>query len=118
MLYTPLIFLTPGGYKLTPLYDVMSAAPYPELSAHKMKLSMAVGSSHYRIKEIQPRHFYQTGQKAGLRKGDMDDIFSRLVPRIDHAIAEARVLAVEQGVPETTYEPILAGVKERAALIE
>ena len=37
------IFLTPGGYKLTPLYDVMSAYPYSSLSAHKIKLAMAVG---------------------------------------------------------------------------
>jgi serine/threonine-protein kinase HipA len=44
------IFLTPGGYKLTPLYDVISAYPYPELSNHKVKLAMAVGNSHYRIK--------------------------------------------------------------------
>lgn len=112
------IFLTPGGYKLTPLYDVMSAYPYPALSAHKVKLAMSVGSSHYRIKEIQQRHFYQTGQKAGLREGDMDGIFGKLVPQINNAIAEVRVLAVEAGMPETTYEPILDGVKKRAGLIE
>ena len=96
----------------------MSAYPYPALSAHKIKLAMAVGSSHYRIKEIQPRHFYQTGQKAGLREDDMDDIFGKLVPQIDNAIAEVRALAVEAGMPEETYEPILAGVKKRTALIE
>jgi len=111
------IFLTPGGYKLTPLYDVMSATPYPELSAHKIKLAMSVGNSHYRIKEIQPRHFYQTGQKAGLREDDMDDIFGKLVPQIDEALAEVRALAVDKSVPETTYKPILAGVKKRASLI-
>ncbi len=112
------IFLTPGGYKLTPLYDVMSVYPYLELSAHKIKLAMAVGSSHYRIKEILPRHFYQTGQKAGLREVDMDDIFSSLVSQIDDAIAEVRALALAEGVPETTYEPILVGVEKRVALIE
>ena len=112
------IFLAPGGYKLTPLYDVMSAYPYSELSSHKIRLAMAVGKSHYRIKEIQPRHFYQTGQKAGLRKDDMDDIFANLVPQIDHAIAEVRALAVKASLPETAYEPILAGVEKRASLIE
>ena len=39
------VFLTPGGYKLTPLYDVMSASPYPQLSPHKIKLAMAVGKN-------------------------------------------------------------------------
>ncbi|MEE9346154.1 MAG: hypothetical protein V3U88_11165 [Methylococcales bacterium] len=48
----------------------------------------------------------------------MDDIFSDLVPQIDHAITEIRALAMKKGVPETTVEPILAGIKNRAALIE
>jgi serine/threonine-protein kinase HipA len=112
------IFLTPGGYKLTPLYDVISAYPYPELSNHKVKLAMAVGNGHYRIKEILLRHFYQTGQKAGLREADIDDIFSSLLSQIGSVLAETRALAVNTGVPETTYESILTGVKKRAALIE
>ena len=112
------IFLTPGGYKLTPLYDVMSAYPYAALSAHKIKLAMVLGKNHYRIKEIQLRHFYQTGQKAGLREDDMDDVFGKLVPQIDKALAEVRALAVDEAVPKTTYEPILAGVEKRALLIE
>ena len=37
------IFLTPGGFRLTPLYDVMSAAPYPEFPVQKIKLAMALG---------------------------------------------------------------------------
>ena len=77
-----------------------------------------MGNTHYRIKEIQRRHFYQTGQKAGLREDDMDDIFANLVPQIDNAIAEVRALAVEESVPETTYEPILAGVEKRAGFIK
>ncbi len=112
------VFLTPGGYKLTPLYDVMSASPYPELSPHKVKLAMSVGkNSHYRLMEIQPRHFYQTGQAAGLRKQDMDDIFSRLLARLDAAIAEVEALAVGAGAPQSTSAPILEGVRKRAALI-
>ncbi len=92
------IFLTPGGYKLTPLYDVMSASPYPQLSPHKVKLAMAVGENrHYRRKEIQPRHFYQTGQATGLGKQDMDSIFSGLLARIDAALAEVEALAAKAG---------------------
>lgn len=111
------IFITPGGYRLTPLYDVMSAAPYPEFSDHRIKLAMAVGKGHYRIKKILPRHFYQTGQKAGLRESDIEDIFSELSVQIDKAIEKVSALAVNANVPETTYEPILAGVKMREGLI-
>ncbi len=113
------IFLTPGGYKLAPLYDVMSAAPYSEFSAHKVKLAMAVGNNrHYRVKEIQPRHFYQTGQKVGLRKQDIDDVFADLISQMDGALTKLAKLAVTVGVPDSTSGPILAGVKKRAGLIK
>ncbi len=113
------IFLSPGGYKLTPLYDVMSAAPWPEFSAHKIKLAMAVGNkNHYRLKQIQLRHFYQTGQKAGLREQDMDGIFSGLAAQVDNAIAVAAALAADAGMPESTSEPILAGVNKRAGMMQ
>ncbi|MCP4412370.1 MAG: type II toxin-antitoxin system HipA family toxin, partial [Gammaproteobacteria bacterium] len=98
--------------------DVMSAAPYPELSAHKVKLAMSVGDKrHYRLKEILPRHFYQTGQKAGLREQNMDEILPDLVAQIDDAITAVASLAEGSRVPLATYEPILAGVEKRAKLI-
>jgi serine/threonine-protein kinase HipA len=45
------IFITPGGFKLTPLYDVMSASPYPEYSKQKAKLARAPGDNrHYKVR--------------------------------------------------------------------
>ena len=112
------IFLTPGGYRLTPLYDVMSAAPYPEFPVQKIKLAMALGDKgYYRLSQIQLRHFYQTGQKAGLHEQDMESIFSDLSARIAGAIAEAAAVAANAGMPELTAGPILAGVSKRAGMI-
>jgi len=112
------IFLTPGGYRLTPLYDVMSAAPYPEFPVQKVKLAMALGDKgYYRLSQIQLRHFYQTGQKAGLHEQDMDSIFSDLAARMEGAIAEAAALVADAGMPESTAGPILAGVSKRATLM-
>jgi len=112
------IFITPGGYRLTPLYDVMSASPYPEFPVLKVKLAMAVGDkNYYRLKQIQFRHFYQTGQKAGLRKQDMDDIFSGLAAQMEDAITTAAALAADAGMPASTFELILAGVSKRARMI-
>ena len=112
------IFLTPGGYRLTPLYDVMSAAPYPEFPVQKIKLAMAIGNKgYYRLNQIQLRHFYQTGQKAGLRAQDMDSIFSDLAAQMDDAIAEATALAADAGMPELTSGPIFDGVSKRAAML-
>ena len=113
------IFITPGGYRLTPLYDVMSAAPYPQLSDHKVKLAMAVGDNrHYRLKEIQPRHFYQTARKAGLRDEDVDEILSGLASRMDGAIGDVAQLAAEAGMPEHTYKPVFEGITSRARMMQ
>ena len=112
------IFLTPGGYRLTPLYDVMSAAPYPEFPAQKVKLAMAIGDKgYYRLSQIQLRHFYQTGKKAGLSVQDMDNLFSDLGTRMEGAITEVAALAAEAGTPESTTGPILEGVRKRAGMI-
>jgi serine/threonine-protein kinase HipA len=112
------IFLTPGGYRLTPLYDVMSAAPYPEFPVQKIKLAMALGDKgYYRLSQIQLRHFYQTGQKAGLREQDMDSIFSDLAARMEDALTDAAAMATYAGMPESTAGPILAGVRKRAGMI-
>ncbi len=112
------IFHTPGGTTLAPLYDVISAAPYPELSVHKLKLAMAVGDrGHYRLKEVQPRHFYQTGQRAGLRAQDMDGLFSDLTAQMEGTLEKMATLAAEAGMPESTSGAILAAVKGRAEIL-
>jgi serine/threonine-protein kinase HipA len=111
-------FLAPGGYKLTPLYDVMSASPYPQLSYHKVKLAMAVGDNrHYRLKEIMPRHFYQTGRKSGLRDEDIDGIVSEIESQIDGALESVSALAIESAAPEATTGPILEGLIRRGKLM-
>ena len=113
------LFRSPSGYRLTPLYDVMSAAPWPELPDQKIKLAMALGNkNHYRLKQIQRRHFHQTGQKAGLREQDMENIFSSLTTQMDDAIAESAALAANAGMPAATSEPILAGVSKRAKILQ
>lgn len=43
-----------GEVRLAPLYDLLSALPYPRLDTHKLKLAMKVGS-HYRYRDISAR---------------------------------------------------------------
>lgn len=111
------IFLAPGGYSLTPVYDVMSAAPYLELSPHKIKLAMSVGNNrHYRVKGVLPRHFYQTALKAGIQSEDIDEIFSDLVDQKDRAISEVIEQATAVGVPELMTGSIIEGFEHRLRL--
>jgi serine/threonine-protein kinase HipA len=67
------IFLMPGGgFRMTPFYDVLTAQPSldnRQIGHNRFKLAMCVGESrHYRIDEIQARHFLETGAAAGLPK--------------------------------------------------
>ncbi len=112
------IFLSPGGYRLTPFYDVLSAAPYPEFPTQKARLAMAVGDKgYYRLNQIQPRHFYQTGKTVGLSEQDMDGLFSDISARIDTVLEEAAALATQAGMPESTAGPILDEVRKRAGRV-
>ncbi|WP_207168864.1 type II toxin-antitoxin system HipA family toxin, partial [Rhodovibrio sodomensis] len=75
------IFLGPGGtYRLTPLYDILTAEPSRvarQIGSKQIKLAMAVGrKNHYRVGEITGRHFRQTGEAAGLPKTLVDEAIS------------------------------------------
>jgi serine/threonine-protein kinase HipA len=64
------IFIRPGGFRLTPFYDVLTAQP--SLDAHQVrrngfKLAMSVGNNnHHRIFDVHGRHFVETAKAAGL----------------------------------------------------
>jgi len=112
------VFLTPGGFTLTPMYDVMSAAPYPQLSPPKIKLAMAIGDNrHYRLEEIAPRHFYQTGRAARLTNEDIDEVFGTLKLSLDDVLERASVQAGAAGMPAQTRDAIIASVHERGSWI-
>lgn len=112
------VFLTPGGFNLTPMYDVMSAAPYPELTPQKIKLAMAIGNNrHYRVQKIVPRHFHQMGRAAGFAKEDIDEMLGGLVQSLDGVLEKAAIAADEAGMPPKTRDAIIEGVCVRAKLI-
>ena len=67
------LFLRAGGsYQLTPIYDVLSAWPIigagaRQLAYQKATLAMAWKgkSTHYRLKEVEHRHFVATARRCG-----------------------------------------------------
>lgn len=94
------LFVLPGGrYRMTPLYDVLSAWPLIGTGPHslqyqKTKLAMAVPSKtvHYKLSEIQYRHW-----KALARRSAVDgawDAMQGMSRRLDAALT-----AVEQRLP-------------------
>ena len=111
------VFLYPGGgFKLTPLYDVMSTQPLfdkGQLRRNQMRLAMAVGDSrHYRLHEMAPRHFEQTAARAGMPKATVGAILGELVHALPQAI-DTVYASLPAGFPASMGDAIAEGAHQR-----
>ena len=111
------IRLSPGGrFALTPLYDVISVQP--SLAANQMqrknaKMAMSVGkTNHYRVDDITPRHFIETGAKAGMSKTVVEKIFAELRTTTETAIASV-IATLPPDFPTAIAEQIADGIGPR-----
>lgn len=95
--------LTPNGYRLTPLYDVLSANGFAQvgnLHPKKIKMAMAVNSKnrHYHWHTILPRHWRTHAKSVGYDPDRMDstiaNITSKLEACLDIASEEAASISV------------------------
>ncbi|MBA5872148.1 MAG: type II toxin-antitoxin system HipA family toxin [Nitrospira sp. CR2.1] len=115
------LFLGPGGsYRLTPLYDVLTAQPSldtGQVQRKQMKLSMSVGTNrHYRIDEVQRRHFVQTGTAAGLPKSAMAMVFEEVADKALKAL-DTVAAGLPKDFPAALHASVSAGVKKRLDLL-
>jgi serine/threonine-protein kinase HipA len=114
------VFLRPGGgFELAPLYDVMSAQLFvrKQIQRKDMKLAMSVGSNgHYHINEILPRHYQQTGTRAGLPKEMVDWALQEVADTLPDAIRIA-CESLPADVPEDLREAIAEGALKRREII-
>ena len=115
------MFLGPGGsYRLTPLYDVLTAQPSldaRQVQRKQMKLSMSVGTNrHYRIDEIQRRHFVQTATAAGLSKSTIARALEEVADRALKALETVEV-GLPKDFPASLHASVSKGVRERLDLL-
>lgn len=115
------IFLTPGGrYRLTPLYDVLTAQPSldaNQIPRKKFKLAMSVGKSrHYAIHDIMPRHFMQTADLAGVGRPAMKALFEDLAARAEPTLA-AVIDKLPRGFPPALVDSVTDALKHRARFL-
>lgn len=110
-----------GGFKLTPLYDVLSTQHLldnGQLRRNQMKLAMAVGDNrHYRLHEIMPRHFLQTAKTAGMPAADVQAIFDVLIADMPGAI-DTVCKALPDNFPEPLRDSIVTGANQRLKRID
>jgi serine/threonine-protein kinase HipA len=85
------VFLQPGGrFQLAPLYDVISAQPSVDTKQilwKSFRLAMSFGTKpHYAFRQIAPRHFFQTAERAGIGKQVVPSILDELLKEVPTAI--------------------------------
>ncbi len=115
------IFLHPGGgFRLTPLYDVMSLQPAyvaGQIKRNRMKLAMSVGRNrHYIVETIKPRHFRESAEQAGMPASTVREITDELQRTWPTALAAATG-QLPKNFPERIVNSIVAGVAQRLRLI-
>jgi serine/threonine-protein kinase HipA len=111
--------LPQGRYRLTPLYDVLSAWPIVGARAnqlHPKKLKLAMASrgknKHYRIAEVGRRHFNTTAQACGLGP-NMDAIIDEVIAATP-LVVEGVGARLPAGFPSEVFESITAGLQAAA----
>lgn len=115
------IFLGPKGtFRLTPLYDVLSAYPVigsgpNRLSQRKITMAMAMwGKTRvYRWEHVTRRHLITTATACGLGQESAESIIDDLCRRADKALEQAS-RALPPGFPTEVAETIFRGVGECA----
>lgn len=107
-----------GGFGLTPLYDVLSTWPVvgrraDQLDVHDLKLAMALRgkNAHYRIVEIQPRHFQALAEK--YPRAEAWPAMIELAGRVEGAI-KAVQQRLPKGFSESVWAPTSKGMLEQA----
>lgn len=109
-----------GAYRLTPLYDVMSAYPVlgegpDKISPHKVKLAMAIRSKnvHWKMKDIERRHWLTLGHRHGILvsdRGDAQSVLDDLVARTP-AVIEQVQSALPPDFPMGLADSIIGGLR-------
>lgn len=112
---------TGGRFRLTPLYDVISAQPSVDSKQvlwKDFRLAMSFGTKpNYAMRQIAPRHFFQTADKAGIGKDVVPSIIEELCG--ETALAVDRVNAdLPAGFPGKLADSISNGIGRRLRVLE
>jgi serine/threonine-protein kinase HipA len=116
------VFLRSGGrFQITPLYDVISAQPSvdsKQILWKNFRLAMSFGTKpHYAIRQVAPRHFFQTAHKAGIGKEMVPSIIEELhgkgVGVIDRVNAD-----LPPSFPGEIADSISNGIMRRLRILE
>ncbi len=112
-----------GRFRLTPLYDIMSAYPLlghgsGQIPPEKLKLAMAFKGKnrHYEWNKIGPQHLRETARRCGIGEA-IDRVLYRLTAAIPEIVTELSA-SLPHDFPVAVSAPILGGLEKRIKLLE
>lgn len=105
-----------GSYRLTPLYDILTAQPSldtHQINRKQMRLAMSVGRNrHSRLDEIVGRHFLQTGAAAKLPESLVKETMQQVLDGASAALRQVEELLPED-FPVGIHRSVRSAVDER-----
>ena len=110
------IFLNPTGFRMTPLYDVLSAEPAVkagQIRWNKNKLAMSFGQNkHYQINSISFRHFEESCAMASYSKQSFYELITDILIRSGELESWTTSLGYDQ-----ESEVIYKGIQKRLKIL-
>lgn len=116
------LFIEPeSSFRMTPLYDVMSAFPIFETGGipfKKAKMAMALQGKNrqYHFSMIQPRHFISTADHVGFSPKAAFDLMQEMAARTEEVITTVTA-ELPAGFPKQISDAIFNGLSRQAARI-
>jgi serine/threonine-protein kinase HipA len=118
------IFLEPrGAYRMTPLYDILSAWPVIGRGAGKLqwqnvKMAMAVRSknAHYAMHEIQRRHWNAVAKRNGIGQ-DFEESIQRFIDAASKAI-DIVAHRLPKDFPASVSDAIFEGILRQIGALQ
>lgn len=110
------VFIEPEGkYRLTPLYDIMSAHPLiakKQLQSQKIKMAMALegNNTHYHWHNIQRRHFIETAKAVNYSPEKADAILDEMLHKVDSVIEQVS-MKLPKKFSTNISQPIFEGMR-------
>ena len=109
------------GYKMTPLYDILSAAPHDaggNLRKKDVRMAMSVGDKrYYRMDQIHPRHFAQSAVRSGIPPRVFSEAIAELATRGQQAIIQVGD-ELPENFPDRVAGPIIKLAQNRMRVLE
>ncbi len=110
------LFIEPEGkYRLTPLYDIMSAYPLLEnkhLQTKKIKMAMALKgkNNHYHWHTLQRRHFIEMADHANYSTSRAEQLLDVMLEQVESVIATVTEI-LPNDFPVVIAESIFTGMR-------